>query len=72
MFFQLCLRFGRMPRYTDCPLAPAPKELPQKYGSSVFRNAGIPEAQKNKEPLSVLCKCHWDFPQGGPDLKLRG
>lgn len=54
MFFQLCLRFGKMPRYTDSRLAPAPKELPQKYGSSVFRNAGIPEAQKSKEPLPVL------------------
>ena len=36
MFFKLCLKFGRMPRYTDNPLAPAPNELPQKYGSSGY------------------------------------
>ena len=36
MFFKLCLKFGRMPRYTDNPLAPAPDELPQKYGGSGY------------------------------------
>ena len=62
MFFQLCLKFGRMPRYTDSPLAPVPNELPQKYGSSESRDPGIPAAQKSKPPLTSLCKLPWEFP----------
>lgn len=61
MFFQLCLRFGTVPRYTDSPLAPAPNELPQKHGRSESRDPGIPEAQKSKALLSSLCKLHWEF-----------
>lgn len=52
MFFQLCLRFGTMPRYTDSPLASAPNEPLQKHGSSEFGDPDIPDAQKSKAPLS--------------------
>lgn len=62
MFFQLRLRFGRMPRYTDSPLAPAPNKLPQKYGINESRDPGTPEAQMSKLPLSSLCKLHPEFP----------